>query len=169
MNAIRTVWQLDGPSHVRRTHRQDYIGSRHPTVCIFERAQSLESLTIDVSGLAYRKDLSVLPFDQRSSYEYGLLGIGDPGPNAQEVGRLAAYKRVIYERLVESLKRGVPMESPAVLVDQKYRTAILAEVRNLGIVTYASVEKCGQSEVDIECGDEFLRHLDEPRQLFLGR
>ena len=42
------------------------------------------------------------------------------------------------------------MEPSAVLVDQKYGTAILVEARNLGIVTCAPVEKRGQSEVDFE-------------------
>ncbi len=47
--------------------------------------------------LGYDKDLFVLPFDHRSSFERGLLGISGRQATSQEVEELAAYKRVIYE------------------------------------------------------------------------
>ncbi len=61
-----------------------------------------------VSGLGYRKDLFVLPFDHRSSFERGLLGISGRQADAQEVEQLSAYKRIIYEGLVEAVNDGVP-------------------------------------------------------------
>ena len=44
------------------------------------------------TALGYDKDLSVLPFDHRSSLERGLLGISGRQTTTQEVEELAAYK-----------------------------------------------------------------------------
>ena len=110
-----------------------------------------------ISGLGYRKDLFVLPFDHRSSFERGLLGISGRQPDSVEVEQLSAYKRITYEGLLEALSNGVPKESAAMLVDQKYGARLLAEANALGIVTCDPVEKSGQSEFDFEYGDDFMR------------
>ncbi len=73
-----------------------------------------------IAGLGYQKDLFVLPFDHRSSFERGLLGVSGRQADPQEVEGLAAYKRIIYEGLLEALEDGVPAESAAILVDEKY-------------------------------------------------
>ena len=119
-----------------------------------------------ISGLGYRKDLFVLPFDHRSSFERGLLGISGREADPQEVEQLSGYKRIIYEGLLEAIENGVPKESTAVLVDQKYGADLLADARQLGIVTCAPVEKSGQNEFDFEYGDEFRQHVEEAAPTF---
>ncbi len=119
-----------------------------------------------ITGLGYSKGLFVLPFDHRSSFERGLLGISGRQPDSGEVEQLSAYKRIIYEGLLEALSNGVPRESAAMLVDQKYGARLLAEARALGIVTCAPVEKSGQSEFDFDYGDEFRRHIEEAAPTF---
>ncbi len=113
-----------------------------------------------IAGLGYLKGLFVLPFDHRSSFERGLLGISGRQPDPDEVEQLSAYKRIIYEGLLKALSDGVPKESAAMLVDQKYGSRLLAEAKALGIVTCAPVEKSGQSEFDFEYGDDFRRHIE---------
>ncbi len=122
---------------------------------------------MSTSGLGYRKDLFVLPFDHRSSFERGLLGISGRQPDPQEVERLSAYKRVIYEGLLEALSSGVPKDSAAILVDQKYGAQLLADARERGIVTCAPVEKSGQNEFDFEYGAEFRQHVEEAAPTFI--
>ncbi len=71
------------------------------------------------SDLGYNKDLFISPFDHRSSFEAGLLGIRGRQAEPGEVEKLTAYKRVIYEGFLEALDQGVPVETAAILVDQK--------------------------------------------------
>ena len=114
----------------------------------------------------YDKDLFVLPFDHRGSFESGLLGIKGRPPTSEELERLRAFKRVIYEGFVMALAGGVPADTSAILVDQKYGADILADARQRAIVTCAPVEKSGQDEFDFEYGDEFGARLDEAAPTF---
>ena len=114
----------------------------------------------------YNNDLFVLPFDHRGSFESGLLGIRSRQPTPQETERLADLKRVIYEGFLVALEGGVPADTSAILVDQKYGADILADARQSGIVTCAPVEKSGQDEFDFEHGAGFGARLDEAEPNF---
>ena len=114
---------------------------------------------MQVSSLGYDKDLFILPFDHRSSFEAGLLGIRNREPSSGEVEQLAGYKRVIYDGFLQAIDNGVPIETAAILVDQKYGVDLLADAKKQGITTCTSVEKSGQPEFDFEYGDDFQRHL----------
>ncbi|MFQ5998316.1 MAG: 2-deoxy-5-keto-D-gluconate 6-phosphate aldolase domain-containing protein [Candidatus Bathyarchaeia archaeon] len=116
--------------------------------------------------LGYRKDLLVLPFDHRSSFEKGLMGIRGRQAIAKEVVQLSAYKQIIYEGLLEAIKNGVPKESAAILVDQKYGAGLLRDAKKFGIVTCAPVEKSGQKEFDFEYGDDFRKYINEAAPTF---
>ncbi len=125
---------------------------------------------MNASDLGYNKDLFILPFDHRSSFERGLLGPdfsragrpADPG----EVEKLTAYKRVIYEGFLEALDHGVPVETAAILVDQKYGEDLLADANKRGITTCTSVEKSGQHEFDFEYGSDFGKRLNDASPTF---
>jgi 5-dehydro-2-deoxygluconokinase len=114
---------------------------------------------MDVSALGYGNNLFILPFDHRSSFEAGLLGIRGRPASPEEVVQLSAYKRVIFEGFLEALEQGVPGEIAAILVDQKYGEEILADANRRGITTCTSVEKSGQAEFDFEYGDDFGKRL----------
>ena len=118
------------------------------------------------SSLGYHKDLFVLPFDHRSSFEAGLLGIRGRQTDPQEVRRLAAYKRVIYDGFLEAIGNDVPPETSATLVDQKYGEEILSDANQRGIATCTSVEKGGQAEFDFEYGDDFGVRLRDANPTF---
>ncbi len=121
---------------------------------------------MDLSPLGYEKDLFILPFDHRSSFEAGLLDIRGRPADPQEVEQLAGYKRVIYEGFLEALEKGVPQETAAILVDQKYGEELLADANQRGITTCTSVEKSGQPEFDFEYGDDFGQHLRDASPTF---
>ncbi len=121
---------------------------------------------MDLSVLGYDQDLFILPFDHRSSFEAGLLGIRGREADPQEVEQLAGYKRVIYEGFLEALEKGVPQKTAAILVDQKYGEHLLADANQRGITTCTSVEKSGQPEFDFEYGDDFGRHLQDASPTF---
>ena len=115
----------------------------------------------------YNKDLFVLPFDHRGSFEAGLLGIRGRPAEPHEVEQLAAYKRIIYDGFLEATKDGVPTEKAAILVDQTYGHAILADALARGITTCVPVEKSGQDEFDFEYGGQFREHIQEASPTFV--
>jgi 5-dehydro-2-deoxygluconokinase len=121
---------------------------------------------MDVSALGYGKNLFILPFDHRSSFEAGLLGIRGRQASPDEVEQLSAYKQVIYEGFLEALQQGVPSDITAILVDQKYGEKILADANRRGIATCTSVEKSGQAEFDFEYGDDFGKRLRDASPTF---
>ena len=118
------------------------------------------------SDLGYHKHLFILPFDHRSSFEAGLLGIRNRQADHDEVEKLTAYKRVIYDGFLEALDQGVPVETAAILVDQKYGEELLANANKRGITTCTSVEKSGEPEFDFEYGDDFGRRLEDATPTF---
>jgi len=125
---------------------------------------------MNASDLGYNKDLFILPFDHRSSFEAGLLGpdFSRAGRQAEpgEVEKLRAYKRVIYDGFLEALDHGVPVETSAILVDQKYGEELLADANKRGITTCTSVEKSGQPEFDFEYGEDFGQRLNDASPTF---
>ncbi len=121
---------------------------------------------MDLSALGYDKDLFILPFDHRSSFEAGLLGVQGRQADPQEVEQLASYKRVIYEGFLEALEKGVPVGTAAILVDQKYGEELLADANKRGITTCTSVERSGQPEFDFEYGENFTQRLRDTGPTF---
>lgn len=121
---------------------------------------------MSISSLGYSKDLFILPFDHRSSFEEGLLGIKRRAADSEETQQLAAYKRVIYDGFLQAIEQGVPAETAAILVDQKYGEDILSDANNRGIITCTSVEKSGQPGFDLEYGDGFAQRLRDASPTF---
>ncbi len=121
---------------------------------------------MDISALGYSKDLFILPFYHRSSFDAGLLDIRGRQADPQEVEQLAGYKRVIYEGFLKAIENGVPRETAAILVDQKYGEELLADANQEGITTCTSVEKSGQPEFDFEYGDAFKQRLQDAAPTF---
>ncbi len=114
--------------------------------------------------LGYNKDLFVLPFDHRGSFERGLLGHNPE--TTKETEHLKAYKRVIYDGFLRASEQSVPLDKSAILVDQQYGSEILADARRRGVVTCVTVEKSGQDEFDFEYGDRFGDYLKQAAPTF---
>ena len=113
----------------------------------------------------FDRNLIVLPFDHRWSFESGLLGHGRRLDEA-EADRLRAFKAIIYDGYLEALEDGVPSETSAILVDQTYGEAILADGRARSLTTCAPMERSGQPDFDFEYGDDVRRRLDDAAPTF---
>jgi myo-inositol catabolism protein IolC len=105
--------------------------------------------------MGFDKNLFVLPFDHKSTFERGLLGIIGRQASPPEVETISAYKLIIYDGLLKGIENGVPVETTAVSVDQKYGGKILEDAKQKGIITCIPVEKSGQAEFNFEYGEDF--------------
>ena len=118
------------------------------------------------SGAGYNKDLFILPFDHRGSFETGLIGVSGADVPPESVGVLSGYKRIIYDGYLEAVAGGVSPDTSAILVDQQYGAEILSDARQRGFTACTCIEKSGQAEFDFEYGAAFLEKLLESKVAF---
>ena len=111
-------------------------------------------------ALGYDGKLYILAFDHRGSFQKKMFGIqGDPSP--EETATIADAKHLIYEGMVEAVKRGIEPSSAGVLVDEQFGGDIPQRAREHGLTLAMPVEKSGQNEFDFDYGDEFGAHIEK--------
>jgi myo-inositol catabolism protein IolC len=111
-------------------------------------------------ALGYDGKLYILAFDHRGSFQKKMFGIeGDP--TAEETETIADAKRLIFEGMLEAVKRGVEAEATGVLVDEQFGSDIPRRAHDGGLKLAMPVEKSGQEEFDFEYGDDFGAHIEK--------
>jgi 5-dehydro-2-deoxygluconokinase len=109
--------------------------------------------------LGYDRDLYVLPFDHRESFETKMFGWEGP-LTAEQTAQIAAAKRVIYDGFTRAVAAGVRKERAGILVDEQFGAAILRDAAADGYVTACPAEKSGQAEFELQYGDDFAAHIE---------
>jgi myo-inositol catabolism protein IolC len=102
--------------------------------------------------LGYDKQLYILAFDHRGSFE---KMVGGPAE------RIADAKHLIWEGFQRAVDEGAPRDAAGVLVDAQYGDAVAREAREQGLVFAMPVEKSGQNEFDFEYGENFGARIEE--------
>jgi myo-inositol catabolism protein IolC len=111
-------------------------------------------------ALGYDGKLYILAFDHRGSFQKKMFGIqGDP--TAEETATIADAKHLIYEGMVEAVKRGLEPSTAGVLIDEQFGSDIPQSARSAGLTLAMPVEKSGQNEFDFEYGDDFGAHIEK--------
>jgi myo-inositol catabolism protein IolC len=108
----------------------------------------------------YTKELLVLPFDHRASFQEKLFGIFGP-PTAEQRTLVASYKWMIFEGFEKAVKSGLPKELMGILSDEQFGSEVLLAAKQHGFTTCLCVEKSGQDEFDFEYGRDFGAHIDK--------
>jgi 5-dehydro-2-deoxygluconokinase len=112
-----------------------------------------------MQNLGYNKDLFILPFDHRGSFQAKLFGIKDREPTAEETRTIASYKKIIYDGFKKALEDGVPVDKAGVLVDEQFGAEIVRDAAKNGYAFAMPTEKSGQDEFDFEFGHQFEEHI----------
>ena len=110
-------------------------------------------------NIGFDKQLYVLPFDHRGSFQtkmFGWKGMLSP----EQTAKIADAKRVIYDAFKAAVAAGVPQEKAGILVDEQFGNAILRDAAKQGYLTSCPAEKSGQDEFDFEYGEDFPAHID---------
>lgn len=111
--------------------------------------------------LGFTRDLFIMPFDHRGSFQEKLFGIKGRQPNAEETAEIASYKKLIYEGFKKAVAAGVPRDKAGILVDEQFGTEILKDAKAQGYMTACPAEKSGQDEFDFEYGAEYGAHINK--------
>jgi myo-inositol catabolism protein IolC len=110
-------------------------------------------------ALGYNGKLYILAFDHRGSFQKKMFGIeGDPTPD--QTATIADAKHLIFEGMVEAVKRGAEPGATGVLVDEQFGGDIPQHARAQSLKLAMPVEKSGQDEFDFEYGEDFGTHID---------
>src|SRR5579875_1663377 len=105
-------------------------------------------------ALGHDGKLYLLAFDHRGSFQKKMFGIeGDPTP--EEAATIADAKRLIFEGMLEAVRRGADPAATGVLVDEQFGSDIPQRAREEGLTLAMPVEKSGQNEFDFEYGEDF--------------
>ena len=115
--------------------------------------------------IGFDRDLYVLPFDHRGSFETKMFGWEGP-LTAEQTAQIAAAKQVIYDGFKDAVAAGVPKEKAGILVDEQFGAAILRDALAAGFTTAAPAEKSGQDEFDFEYGADFAGHIESFKPTF---
>ncbi|MBV8431043.1 MAG: DUF2090 domain-containing protein [Solirubrobacterales bacterium] len=108
--------------------------------------------------LGYDGKLYILAFDHRGSFQKKMFGIeGDPTPEQTET--ISDAKHLIFEGMLEAVRRGGEAGAMGVLVDEQFGGDIPQQAKEQGLKLAMPVEKSGQDEFDFEYGDDFAEHI----------
>src|SRR3984893_9750509 len=111
-------------------------------------------------ALGYDGKLYLLAFDHRGSFQKKMFGIaGDPTP--EETETISDAKRLIFEGMLEAVRRGAEAGATGVLVDEQLGSDIPQRAKEHGLRLAMPVEKSGQNEFDFEYGDDFGPHIEK--------
>ncbi len=109
-------------------------------------------------ALGYDGKLYILAFDHRGSFQKKMFGIeGEPTPEQTET--IADAKRLIFEGMLEAVRRGADPSATGVLVDEQFGSDIPQRAPEEGLKLAMPVEKSGQNEFDFEYGEDFGAHI----------
>src|SRR4051794_32759527 len=109
--------------------------------------------------VGYDKDLYILPFDHRGSFQTKMFGWKGELTPAQ-TQEIADTKAVIYDGFKAAVAGGLPKEKAGILVDEQFGDAILKDAAKNGYSTSCPAEKSGQDEFDFEYGEDFAKHIE---------
>lgn len=114
--------------------------------------------------LGYNKNLYILPFDHRSSFEKNLFGKSEL--NQEEKEYVKKQKQVIFKAFKRAIEQQVPKEESAILVDEQYGEEIISQAKAEGINFLLTTEKSGQEEFSFEYRD-FENHIEKFNPTFV--
>ena len=111
-------------------------------------------------ALGYDGKLYILAFDHRGSFQKKMFGIeGEPTP--EETATIADAKHLIYEGMLEAVKRGAEASATGVLVDEQFGGDIPRDAKAKSLELAMPVEKSGQNEFDFDYGADFGAHIEK--------
>src|ERR1700732_4382543 len=79
-------------------------------------------------SLGYDRNLYMLAFDHRASFQKGLFGI-EGVPSAEETARIGQSKKIIFDGLRRAVEEGAPWRWAGLLVDEQFGAEVARAVK----------------------------------------
>lgn len=114
----------------------------------------------------YPKELLVLPFDHRGSFQTKMFGIHE-APTAEQTKHISSFKTMVYEGFLKAVESGLPKEKMGILADEQFGDEALRLAKAAGYTICIPAEKSGQDEFDFEYGSAFGAHIEKYKPEFV--
>lgn len=111
-------------------------------------------------SLGYERDLYMLAFDHRGSFQKELLGIAGT-PTRAQAERISDTKALIFEGFLEAYATGRLGNGAGILVDEQFGATVARRAKQVGVLLAMPAEASGRDEFDFEYGSDFAAHIEE--------
>jgi 5-dehydro-2-deoxygluconokinase len=112
-----------------------------------------------MTSLGYDKQLYILAFDHRGSFQKKFFGIeGEPDP--EQTAMIADAKHLVFEGMQQAVAAGADPSVTGVLVDEQFGSTVPEEARAQGLRLAMPAERSGQEMFDFQYGDQFGEHIE---------
>jgi myo-inositol catabolism protein IolC len=111
-----------------------------------------------MTDAGYDKQLYILAFDHRTSFQTKLFGIAGT-PTEDERRRVREAKRIILDGLLAAAA-DAPARTVGALTDEENGGDAAREAKARGLLLAMAAEKSSLPEFDFEYGEEFGRHIE---------
>lgn len=112
-----------------------------------------------MTSLGYDKQLYILAFDHRGSFQKKFFGIeGEPDP--EQTAMIADAKHLVFEGMHQAVAAGADPSVTGVLVDEQFGSTVPEEARAQGLRLAMPAERSGQEMFDFQYGEQFGEHIE---------
>ncbi len=112
-----------------------------------------------MTSLGYDKQLYILAFDHRGSFQKKFFGIeGEPDP--EQTAMIADAKHLVFEGMQQAVAAGADPSVTGVLVDEQFGSTVPEEARAQGLRLAMPAERSGQEMFDFQYGEQFGEHIE---------
>jgi myo-inositol catabolism protein IolC len=112
-----------------------------------------------MTSLGYDKQLYILAFDHRGSFQKKFFGIeGEPDP--EQTAMIADAKHLVFEGMQQAVAAGADPSVTGVLVDEQFGSSVPEEARAQGLRLAMPAERSGQEMFDFQYGGQFGEHIE---------
>ncbi len=112
-----------------------------------------------MTSLGYDKQLYILAFDHRGSFQKKFFGIeGEPDP--EQTAMIADAKHLVFEGMRQAVAAGADPSVTGVLVDEQFGSTVPEEARAQGLRLAMPAERSGQEMFDFQYGEQFGEHIE---------
>jgi len=102
---------------------------------------------MEFADLGYTKPLYILPFDHRATFAKKMFNLSsEKDLNEEQKELISEFKMLIYKGFKDAVEKLIPMEFAAILCDEEYGSAVLADAQLNGFITMLTIEKSGETE-----------------------
>jgi myo-inositol catabolism protein IolC len=112
-----------------------------------------------MTSLGYDKQLYILAFDHRGSFQKKFFGI-DGEPDPEQTAMIADAKHLVFEGMQQAVAAGADPSVTGVLVDEQFGSTVPEEAHAQGLRLAMPAERSGQEMFDFQYGDQFGEHIE---------
>jgi len=96
--------------------------------------------------LGYNKPLYILPFDHRNTFLKSMYHVDTL--NEKQIEQIKEFKKIIYLGFKWAIKKGVPKENAAILIDDQYGKEVMQLAKEDRVAVLYTLEKSGVEFVE---------------------